>query len=376
MTVAAVLGAASLAIWLGLLLGRGMFWLPRLPAPPPDPARWPNVVAVVPARDEAEVIERSIGSLLGQNYPGRFSVILVDDHSDDGTAAIARRLDNGGRLTIVAAPPLPHGWTGKLWAMNSGVAQSGNAELILFTDADIAHHATNLRELVARLEDERRDLVSLMVRLHCDSVAERFLIPAFVFFFAMLYPFTWVGDARRSTVAAAGGCMLIRRAALERIGGLDAIKGALIDDCALAKSVKRSGGSIRLDLTQKTVSLRRYPVIGDIWNMIARTAYTQLRHSPLLLAGTIAGMALTYLPPPLLFLFGRGPAAWLGAMGWLLMSLAYFPTVRFYRLSPLWSLLLPATALVYLGATVASAWRHFRGRGGSWKGRVEWRNAR
>jgi hopene-associated glycosyltransferase HpnB len=376
MTIAAAIGLASLAIWLALLFGRGMFWWPRLPAASPDPARWPRVVAVVPARDEAEIIERSIGSLLRQDYPGEFSVILVDDHSGDGTADIAGRLDRRGRLRIVAAPPLPHGWTGKLWAMQSGVQHLGDAELVLFTDADIAHHSANVCELVARLQAENRDLVSLMVRLHCDSLAERFLIPAFVFFFAMLDPFAWVNDPHRTTAAAAGGCMLIRREALDRIGGLGAIKGALIDDCALARAVKRSGGSIRLDFTQQTVSLRPYPAIADIWNMVARTAYTQLRYSPLWLAGTVIGMTLTYLAPPLLALSGTRTAAWLGAAAWLLMSLTYLPMVRFYRLSPLWSLLLPATTSVYLGATVASAWRHFRGRGGSWKGRVEWRNAR
>jgi hopene-associated glycosyltransferase HpnB len=213
-----------------------------------------------------------------------------------------------------------------------------------------------------------------MVKLHCESFAERLLIPAFVFFFAMLYPFPWVNDPRHRVAAAAGGCMLIRRAALERIGGIAAIKGELIDDCALARAIK-AGGAIRLDLTWDTISLRPYPRIAHIWNMIARSAYTQLRYSPMLLVGTIVGMAVTYLAPPLL-LVASGNAAWLGGAGWLLMGLAYLPMVLFYRLSPAWCLALPATALIYLGATIASAWRHFRGRGGSWKGRVAWRNAR
>jgi hopene-associated glycosyltransferase HpnB len=375
MSIELVVAIVSLAIWLVLIAGRGLFWRPRLPKPAPEPPRWPSVAAVVPARDEAAVIERSIGSLLRQDYPGDFSVVLVDDHSGDRTADIARRLPGADRLRIVAAPPLPHGWTGKLSAMNRGVQEIGDAELILFTDADIAHHATNLRELVARLEAEKRDLVSLMVKLHCGSVAERLLIPAFVFFFAILYPFAWVADRRRKIAAAAGGCMLIRRTALERIGGIGAIKGELIDDCALARAAKASG-TIRLDLTDKTESIRPYSRIADIWNMIARSAYTQLRYSPLLLAGTVAGMVATYLVPPLLILFADGWAPAVGALTWLLMSLVYLPMVLFYRLSPLWAVLLPVTALIYLGATIASALRHYRGRGGSWKGRVEWRSVR
>jgi hopene-associated glycosyltransferase HpnB len=376
MTIAVMLGIVSLAIWFVLLLTRGFFWLPRLPPASPDPPRWPSVAAVVPARDEAAVIERSIGTLLRQEYPGAFSVMLVDDDSSDGTADIARRLADSDRLRIVSAPPLPYGWTGKLSAMNRGVQEAGEAELILFTDADIAHRPTNLRDLVALLVDEKRDLVSAMVELSCVSVAERLLIPAFVFFFAMLYPFVWANDPRRKTAAAAGGCMLIRRVALERIGGIAAIKGELIDDCALARAVKRSGGSIRLDLTRDAASIRPYPSLGSIWNMIARSAFTQLRYSPLLLAGTAVGMALTYLAPPLLLAFAGDGARWLGGVGWLVMSGAYLPMVRFYRLSPAWSLLLPVTALIYLGATLASAWRHYRGRGGSWKGRIEWRSVR
>ena len=375
MSVAAAIGLLALLIWIVLLVGRGLFWWPRLPEASPPPARWPPVVAIVPARDEAEVIERSVGSLLRQDYAGDFAIVLVDDHSSDGTADIARRLPGAGRLRIVAAPPLPRGWTGKLSAMNRGLAEAGDAELVLFTDADVVHSPADLRALVARLDDKKRDLVSLMVKLHCDSIAERLLIPAFVFFFAMLYPFAWVADRRRKTAAAAGGCMLIRRTGLERIGGLAAIKGELIDDCALARAVKNSGGSIRLDLTREAESIRPYPSLASIWNMIARSAFTQLHYSPALLIGTVIAMALTYLAPPVLLVFGGG-AAWLGAAAWVAMTIAYMPMVLFYGLSPLWAPLLPATALIYLGATIASAWRHYRGRGGSWKGRVEWRSAR
>jgi hopene-associated glycosyltransferase HpnB len=329
----------------------------------------------VPARNEAAVVGEAIASLLAQDYRGDFSVVLVDDNSTDGTAEIARAAARGkeDHLTIVAARALPSGWTGKLWALSEGVRQVATPPaLYLFTDADIAHHPTNVAELVARLESERRDLVSLMVKLRCESFAERFLIPPFVFFFALLYPFAWSNDPRKRTAAAAGGCVLIRRSAYERIGGYEAIKGALIDDCALAREVKR-GGSIWLGLTQQTRSLRPYPQIADIWNMVARTAYTQLDHSPLILAATVLGMALTYLAPPFLLLAGGG-AAWLGGLSWAAMALSYAPMLRFYRRSLLWSPLLPAAALVYLAATIDSAWRYWRGRGGEWKGRVQWQS--
>lgn len=371
-----VIGALVAAIWAYLLLGRGFFWSTSLAAPAPEPARYPRVVAVIPARNEAEGVGRCVTSLLDQDYPGDFVIVLVDDHSHDGTAEIAREAARGrdDRLTIVAARSLPGGWTGKLWALSEGIRQiASSPDLYLFTDADIAHHRTNLRELVARLEAEQRDMVSLMVKLHCESFAEKFLIPPFVFFFALLYPFAWSNDPRKATAAAAGGCVLLRRSAYERIGGYDAIKGALIDDCALAAAVKHSGGSIWLGLTQGTESLRLYPDVADIWNMVARTAYTQLQYSPLLLAGTVLGLALTYLAP-ILLLFAGGTASLLGLAAWLMMAGAYAPMLRFYGRSLLWAPLLPAAASVYLGATMASAWRHWRGRGGQWKGRVQWHN--
>ena len=401
------LGILTVAIWAYLLFGRGFFWLAREetrvadflhrhprasggPEPhapldarfrghddgnPSGGSRWPSVVAIVPARNEAAVVGEAIGSLLAQDYPGAFSIVLVDDHSTDGTAAMARAAATGreDRLSIVSARALPEGWTGKLWALSEGVRQIASApELYLFTDADIAHHASNLAELVARLEVEGRDLVSLMVKLRCESLAERFLIPPFVFFFALLYPFAWSNDPKKRTAAAAGGCILVRRSAYERVGGYAAIKGELIDDCALAREVKRDG-AIWLGLTQKTRSLRPYPRIADIWNMVARTAYTQLGHSPLVLAGTVLGLALTYLAPPLLLLAG-GRAAWLGGLSWAAMTLSYLPMVRFYGVSPLWAPLLPAASLVYLAATIDSAWRHWRGKGGEWKGRVQWQS--
>ncbi|HVA12871.1 MAG TPA: glycosyltransferase [Stellaceae bacterium] len=369
----AALAWLVLAIWAYLLLARGFFWRARVETSSPLPQQFPRVVAVIPARNEADGVGRAVASLLDQDYRGAFSIVLVDDHSNDGTAEVARAAAAGNedRLTVVAAGSLPGGWTGKLWALSEGVRQVARPpDLYLFTDADIAHHRANLTELVARLEAERRDLVSLMVKLHCESFAERFLIPPFVFFFALLYPFAWSNDPRKATAAAAGGCILIRRSAYERIGGYAAIKGELIDDCALAQRVKR-GGAIWLGLTPTTESLRVYPRIADIWNMVARTAYTQLRYSPVVLAGTVLGLVITYLAPVFLVLAG-GRGAWLGALAWAIMALIYLPMLRFYGRSLLWAPLLPAAASVYLAATIASAWRHWRGRGGEWKGRVRW----
>jgi hopene-associated glycosyltransferase HpnB len=382
MSPALGLAALSLAIWLYLLLGRGLFWRPFLGRPAAPPPRWPSVVAVVPARNEAAVVGEAIASLLSQRYAGDFRVVLVDDHSSDGTAAAARQAAAGvgqeQRLAVESAPPLPQGWTGKLWALASGVEaveRGGDPpDFYFFTDADIVHAPGNLWYLVARAEAERRDLVSEMVLLRCRSAAERFLIPAFVFFFAMLYPFRWSNDRRRGTAAAAGGCVLLRRSAYQRIGGLAAIRGALIDDCALAKAVKTSGGATWLGLTREARSVRPYPAIADVWRMVARTAYAQLRYSPLILAGTVLGLAVTYLAPVAL-VFAGGSTAWLAGAAWLAMALAYLPMVRFYELSPLYAPLLPAAASVYLAATVDSARRYWRGAGGEWKGRVEWRRS-
>jgi len=376
--IALALGWLLVAIWAYLLLGRGFFWRAAVAPVPALPAtRPPRVVAVIPARNEAESVGRAVVSLLDQDYRGDLSIVLVDDHSHDGTAEIARTAaaGRGDRLTVVAARSLPGGWTGKLWALSEGVRQIANPpDLYLFTDADIEHHRSNVTELVARLEAEQRDLASLMVKLHCESFAEKFLIPPFVFFFALLYPFSWVAHPRKKTAAAAGGCILIRRSAYERIGSYAAIKGQLIDDCALAAAVKRGGGSIWLGLTQDTESLRLYPHIGDIWNMVARTAYTQLDYSPLLLAGTVLGLVTAYLGPVLLLLFCGGNARWLGLAAWAVMTAIYAPMLRFYGRSLLWAPLLPAAASIYLGATIASAWRHWRGRGGEWKGRVQWQS--
>jgi len=376
----------SLVIWCVLLFARGGFWRTR-PAAPISAAQldaqaeWPAVVAVVPARNEADVIGQAVGTLLAQEYPGDFHVIVVDDHSTDGTADAARAaalaLGRPERLNVIEAQPLPAGWSGKVWAQSQGIAAVKSlrlaAEYLLLTDADIGHPPDAVAQLVARATVEARDLVSLMVRLRCDSFWEKALIPAFVFFFAKLYPFSWVNDPRNKTAAAAGGCMLVRRSALEEAGGIESIRGELIDDCSLAARIKHRGGGrhpIRLDVAARSVSLRPYDSPREIWNMIARTAFTQLHYSPWLLAGTLAGMMLIYLAPPVIAL-ALGAPGWPAWLAWAAMCCAYAPMLRYYGRSPYWAPVLPLVALFYVGATIASAVRYWRGKGGQWKARVQ-----
>jgi hopene-associated glycosyltransferase HpnB len=384
MTLWTGIGLLALAVWLYLLIARGGFWLarerdePAVAAPRPPRSRWPAVVAVVPARNEADVIARSIGSLLGQDYAGPFRVVLVDDGSSDGTAAVAQSvegaIDGQRRLDVLAGAPLPAGWTGKLWALEQGIRQATAAgepvDYLLLTDADIGHAPDNLAHLVARAEQDGRVQVSLMAELACVSLAERFLIPAFVYFFQMLYPFSWVARRDRRTAAAAGGCTLVRREALDRAGGIAAIRSEIIDDCALARRLKAEG-PIWLGLTRRATSLRPYGGFLKIGRMISRSAYAQLGYSPLALAGTVAAMAVVYLVPPLLALLADGPARWLGLCAWLAMALTFQPMLRFYRQSPLWGLALPAIGAAYAFFTVQSAVDFWRGRGGLWKGRVQ-----
>jgi hopene-associated glycosyltransferase HpnB len=376
-----VVGLLAFAIWIYLIAARGGFWLARERddgASALPPSRWPCVVAVVPARNEADVIAQSIESLLRQDYPGPFRIVLVDDGSSDGTAATAlqasTRVATGRSLDVLSGAELPAGWTGKLWALEQGTRQaraSGEAiDYFLLTDADIGHASDNLRNLAARAEHEGRVLVSLMARLSCMTWAERFLIPAFVFFFHMLYPFTWVAQKDRKMAAAAGGCMLVRCDALERAGGIAAIRSEIIDDCALARRLKRQG-PIWLGLTRRVTSLRSYGGFLKIGWMISRSAYAQLGYSPVLLAGTVVAMVLVYLVPPMFALLGEGPARWLGLCVWLMMALSFQPMLRFYRLSPLWGLALPAIGAAYTLFTVQSALEVWRGRGGMWKGRVQ-----
>lgn len=378
MSLTTLAGLAGLGAWGWLLTLRGGFWRIETPPSPSEPKDWPAVVAVIPARDEAECIGGTVTTLLSQDYPGTLSVVVVDDHSSDGTAELARAaaaaIGASDRLTVVAAPDLPPGWAGKMWAQNHGIATARalrpGLDLLLLTDADIDHAPSELRRQVARLLAARLDMASLMVRLPTDGVWERAVVPAFVFFFRMLYPFAWVSDASRTTAAAAGGYVLIRPQALDDIGGVAAIRAALIDDCTLAAAVKRAGWRIQLDLARETASSRRYLGPSGLWKMISRSAYTQLNHSPLLLAGTVVAMLLVFVAPPLLVLSG-GPAAVFGLIAWAAMSLAYAPMVRAYGLPSAWSVALPLVALFYLGATIDSAVQYWRGRGGAWKGRVQ-----
>ncbi len=375
MALLTILAIAAFAVWVYLIACRGGFWLAaERDDGGPAPSAWPAVNAVIPARDEAESVGQTVASLLQQDYRGAFSVVLVDDHSSDGTAAVARQAAATAvdRLTVVQGADLPAGWTGKLWAMQQGVhrALANEPGYLLFTDADIVFAPDTLARLVAQAESEKLVLNSLMVKLRCESFAERAFIPAFVFFFQMLYPFAWVNDRARSTAAAAGGCMLVRREALAAAGGIEAIRGALIDDCALARALKPQG-PIRLSLTERAHSIRRYPGLEDIRRMVARSAYTQLNYSPLLLAGTLAGMALVYLAPALLALFGYGAAQTLGLLAWALMAVAFLLILRFYRLAPLWAPVLPLIALGYMAFTLDSAYQYARKRGGLWKGRVQ-----
>jgi hopene-associated glycosyltransferase HpnB len=376
----------SLSIWLYLVGWRGGFWQAdqRLVENLPELSLYPSIIAVVPARNEAEVLPISLQSLLTQDYPGKFSVILVDDRSTDGTATvgskIAEKLNQSERLTVISGEPLPGGWSGKLWAMEQGIQQiqalSMVADYLLFTDADIQHHSTNLKELVTKAVNENLALASLMVQLRCESFWEKFLIPAFVFFFQKLYPFAWVNDPTNKLAAAAGGCILIKRTALEDMGGLAKIRQTLIDDCSLAAAVKSSqpGTKIWLGLTDKTCSLRDYPSLQSLWDLVARTAFTQLNYSILLLLGTVLGMFLIYLVPPLGAILGVLSENYalisISVLACLLMAIAYFPTVKLYKRSPLWVVTLPAIAGLYTLMTIDSALRHWQGRGGGWKGRV------
>jgi hopene-associated glycosyltransferase HpnB len=384
--VALILTVVSLFIWVALTFFRGAFWqLRRFDddiAKLQEPAKWPRVIAIVPARDEAETIGRAVSSLAAQEYAGELRVMVVDDHSEDRTGELAReaaeRAGAAGRVEILRGAELQPGWTGKLWAMQQGVelASGGGAEYYWFTDADIEHAPDTLRRLVSRAEGERLVLVSLMVLLQAKSVPERLLIPAFLYFFLKLYPPQWIADKKSKLAGAAGGCVLLECAALEKIGGLEAIRGEVIDDCALARAVKRSGGGIWMGLTRKSVSLRAYTSFGEIRDLIARTAFTQLGYSSLVLAGTLLGMLLTYVAP-VVFTFSAWAVVWrLSLAAWALMALTFLPTVRFYGMSALWAPMLPVAAVFYSYATWISAVRFWMGRGGLWKGRVQARGRR
>jgi hopene-associated glycosyltransferase HpnB len=372
-------GCLALAIWLNLALFRGGFWRVKNRILPQDPVgrETARVAAVIPARNEAESIASAVSSLLRQRYAGSIRVFVVDDDSSDGTAGLAAEAaaaaDASQRLSVLRSERLPPGWTGKLWAISQGIQEAAewNPNYLLLTDADIVHDASNVAQLVAWAEKQNLDLTSLMVKLHCASAAERLLIPAFVYFFFLLYPPSWTSQTKRRTASAAGGCMLVRPAALERIGGIQAIRGEIIDDCALARALKRTGSRLWIGLSKSTQSRRAYGSFEEIGEMISRTAFNQLRHSAALLAGTIAGLIVTYLLPVGLTVTGRTWPAILGGAAWLLMTATYLPMIRFYGLPAIWALTLPFAAAFYMGTTIHSAWKHWTGRGGEWKGRAQ-----
>ncbi|MFV0280209.1 MAG: glycosyltransferase [Rhodoblastus sp.] len=383
--IAPGLAFLTLAIWLTLIFSRGYFWQARenddmLAPVAPEVARDLCVTAIVPARDEAQTIARCVASLLAQDSAVRFDVVVVDDQSSDGTGDLARNAARQAgaedRLSVVRAENPPSGWTGKINAMRAGLAfvdarpQNKAPRYVLFTDADIAHAPDTLARLVGGAEQGGLTMVSLMAKLACDSRAERWLVPAFVYFFQMLYPFAWVNDPRREMAAAAGGCMLVRREALARAGGLEAIRDALIDDCALGAAMKKTG-PVFLGLTERVKSLRPYPHLADIRRMVTRSAYAELDYSPLKLLGATLGMLLTFIAPAVLAGHGDATAGMMALAAYMLMVLSYRPMLRFYGLSGWRGLFLPVVAAFYMAFTIESALAHMRGRGGAWKGRYQ-----
>jgi hopene-associated glycosyltransferase HpnB len=371
--VLVLLAGLALAVWVWLALLRGRYWRTDVRLPDaPDPDHWPSVAVVVPARDEAEVLPVTLPTLVGQDYPGPVRVIVVDDDSADGTGELAARIS--AEVTVVRPGPPPPGWTGKLWALNAGVEAAGAVDHLFLTDADIAHRAGSLTALVRAAAGHRLDLVSQMARLRVQTGWERLVVPAFVYFFALLYPFRWSNRPSARTAAAAGGCSLVRRSALERAGGVAAVRGAVIDDVSLARVLKRSGSRTYLGLADRVDSVRPYPTLASLWRMVARSAYAQLRHSVLLLAGTVVGLALVFAVPPVTTVVGAVSGdrvlLALGGAAWLLMAGLYAPMLRYYGQPVAAALLLPFTASLYLAMTVDSAIQHYRGRGAAWKGRT------
>lgn len=375
-----ILSALALFAWLYLALFRGRFWEDATLPQTDEPDAWPDILAIVPARNEAETIAETVRGILEQGYKGTLKLVVIDDQSNDGTGQLAEDAakaikQQDRRLTVLSGKPLPDGWSGKVWAMQQGwehaKTQSEQPGYIWFTDADIFHEHKTLRRLVAMATSENRGLVSTMVELRCKGFWEKALVPAFVYFFKLLYPFLWVSNDKKKTAGAAGGCMLVSHEALTKIDGPRAIQAELIDDCALGSAIKQSGFSIRLDLTRDSHSLRGYPKLADGWNTVARTAYTQLGYSPFKLIGSVLGLAWLFFMPVAAFLSADLITASLGGITWLIMSLTFLPMVKFYRVNPLWLFGLPLITIIYLGATIDSALRYHTGKGGQWKGRAQ-----
>lgn len=379
--ISLVAAGLALAIWIYLITARGDFWRTQKfddLAPAPAMERWPSIAVVVPARDEAAGVAACVTSILSQPYPGMLSMVLVDDQSQDGTSQIASdaaaRMGALDRLTVLQGRPLPSGWTGKLWAVKQGLTavegRSAQPDYVLLTDADIVYSGDVLMRLVARAQKDRLAMTSVMATLRCESFAEKYLIPAFIFFFGMLYPFGWVRNPLHATAAAAGGCILVRWDALKNAGGIESIRGSLIDDCALGARLKLQG-PVWLGFSQNVKSVRASDTVANVGHMISRSAYAQLRYSPVILIGTVFAMTLVFLAPVAVTLFGHGLAVAFAAAAWILMALAFQPTLRYYGQSAFWGPALPAIAIAYMVFTVNSAIQHFQGRGGMWKGRAQ-----
>lgn len=367
----------ALLAWIYLAVFRGRFWEADVLPKAKTPQTWPGVTAIVPARDESRTIADTVRGILQQDYPGALNLVIIDDQSGDETAAraleAATAMDANKRIRVIQGNNLPAGWKGKVWAMQQGweAAKEDHSKYIWFTDADIAHEPQALRNLIAVAEAEQRGMVSTMVRLRCHTFWEHFWVPAFIYFFKLLYPFSWITHPKKKTAGAAGGCMLARKDLLKKIHGLEAISDALIDDCSLAKAIQEAGGTLRLNLTTDSHSLRGYPKLRDAWNTVARSAYTQLAYSPLALAVSVIALAWLFFVPVAAFFLGGFWTATCGALAWLIMMLTFLPSVQFYRVGPWWLFALPVITILYLGATIDSALRYHRGQGGQWKGRAQ-----
>lgn len=379
MTILIALCVLSLLIWLYLLLFHGRFWHAdqRLLDAPSDIAKWPDICAVVPARNEEMTIQRTVRSLLDQNYPGKISIIVINDNSDDDTANEARAaaldVDEEKRLTVINGQPLIEGWVGKMWAIAQGIEHAGMPKYLLLTDADIEHETNSVRKLVTKAESDNLGLVSEMVRLNCTSLWEKLLIPAFVYFFQKLYPFPQINDPNNQLAGAAGGCMLVRRDDLDAAGGIARIKGKVIDDCSLAKIIKPIR-PIWLGLAEHTKSIRPYNDLASIWGMVARTAYVQLRFNPMLLMGTVLSMGLVYLLPVTGVVAGvlmlDGSLMLICGASWVIMWWTTLPTLDLYERSAVWGIFIPIAGFLYTLMTLDAARRHYQGQGGAWKGRT------
>jgi len=371
--------ALSLLIWLYLLLFHGRFWHAdqRLFDATPTIKKWPDVCAVIPARNEEMTIRRTVRSLLDQDYPGKLSIIVVNDNSEDATADEARvaTVDSveGKRLIVIDGQPLIEGWVGKIWAVSQGIEHAGSPKYLLLTDADIEHETKSVRNLVSKAESDNLGLVSEMVLLNCTSLWEKLLIPAFVYFFQKLYPFPQINDPDHQLAGAAGGCMLVRREDLVAAGGIERIKDRVIDDCSLAAIIKPIR-PIWLGLSEHTKSIRPYNNLSSIWGMVTRTAYVQLRFNPLMLIGTVLSMVLIYLLPIAGLILGALTTdiqlMLISGSAWIAMWWTILPTLDLYDRSSVWGLLLPVSGFLFTLMTLDSARRYYQGQGGAWKGRT------